>query len=297
MSLILKSSVAAIALTVCGLVTQNVSWEASATDPQDPATSLPSETKSSPPVDASNGDRRLVANSENYNFRQLQKHLQSAMEAAVAMRGYSAILEMQEEVSGTLRPVDKIEFKTRRAPFSVYMRWHDSAQEALYVHGENDNRLIVKPTKGLAAIRRVWRLEPDCRMAKQNCRYPITDAGIENLVLRIQEFYDQHDDWSKLATFTIGESSIADRDVIIVNVTFADETSVPDYSSSTFCFDVKTKLLTSVDNDGWTLSGQRRLIEHYGYSQIVETATPSDADFSVENPAYRFVANVAADGE
>ena len=38
------------------------------------------------------------------------------------------------------------------------------------------------------------------------------------------------------------------------------------------------------------------LVEHYGYEQIVETSTPSDVDFSAENPAYRFVAAVTAGG-
>jgi len=133
-------------------------------------------------------------------------------------------------------------------------------------------------------------------MAKQNCRYPITNAGIENLVIRIQEFYGQRDDWSTLATFDLEQSTIANRDVTIVNVTFIDEASVPEYSSSKFSFDVQSKLLTAVDNYGWTTEPLRRLIEHYGYEQIVEISTPGDVDFSAENPAYRFVAAVAADG-
>ena len=255
---------------------------------------LPSEVKSARTEDRSIDAGALAVNVKDDNFRQLKSHLQSACEAAASMPGYSAILDMQEEVSGTLRPVDRIEFKTRREPFSIYMRWTDSAQEALYVHGENDNRLIVKPTKGLAAIRRVWRLEPDCRMAKQNCRYPITDAGLENLVIRIQAFYSQRDDWSKLASFDLEQARIADRDVTIINVTFTDEASVPEYGSSKFCFDTQSKLLTTVDNYGWASDGQRRLIEHYAYEQIVETSTPSDVDFSAENPAYRFVAAVTA---
>jgi hypothetical protein len=169
MSIMTKSSVTAITLTICGLVVQHFAWDVSATDQRVAPTKLPRETLSSLTADNST-DAGATANVEDDNFRQLKGYLQSAGEAAASMPGYSAILEMQEEVSGTLRPVDRIEFKTRRKPFSVYMRWNESGQEALYVHGENDNRLIVKPTKGLAAIRRVWRLEPDSRMAKQNCR-------------------------------------------------------------------------------------------------------------------------------
>ena len=294
--MIIKSSVAAITLTMCGLVVEHFTRDASATDQRVASTKLPSEAASSLTADNAPDAGASTTKKEDDNFWQLKGHLQSAREAAASMPGYSAILEMQEEVSGTLRPVDRIEFKTRREPFSVYMRWNESGQEALYVHGENDNRLIVKPTKGLAAIRRVWRLEPDSRMAKQNCRYPITDAGLENLVIRIRAFYSQRDDWSRLAVCDLEQSRIADRDVTIVNVTFTDKSSVPEYSGSKFCFDMQSKLLTAVDNYGWASDGQRRHVEHYAYEQIVENSLPSDVDFSQENPDYRFVAAVPADG-
>jgi len=290
----MKSSVAAISLTMCGLAVQHFTQDANATAPRVASTKLLSEAKPSLSADKPGDAGASSANVKSDNFRQLKSHLQAAREAAASMPGYSAVLDMQEEVSGTLRPVDRIEFKTRREPFSVYMRWNDSEQEALYVHGENENRLIVKPTRGLAAIRRVWRLEPDCRMAKQNSRYPITEAGIENLVIRIQQFYGQRDNWSIHATFDLEQKTIADRDVTLVNVTFINEASVPEYSSSRFCFDGDTKLLTAVHNYGWSTDEQPRLIEHYGYAQIVEVSTPGDVDFSTENPDYHFVAAVAA---
>ena len=224
---------------MCGFVVQHFMRDANATDPRDSPSNLPSEVKSGATTDAASDAGRSVVNAENDNFRQLRMHLRSAREAAASIPGYSAILDMQEEVSDTLRPVDRIEFKTRREPFSVYMRWSDNALEALHVHGENDNRLIVKLTKGLAAMRRVWRLAPDCRMAKQNCRYPMTDAGIENLVVRIHAFYHHRNDWSKLASCDLEQSRIADRDVIIIKVAFTDKASVPEYRSSQFCFDIQ----------------------------------------------------------
>ena len=206
------------------------------------------------------------------------------------MPGYTAILEMQEEVEDTLRPVDRIEFKTRREPFSVYMRWNDSGQEALFVDGENDNRLIVKPTKGLAAIRRVWRLEPDCRMAKQNCRYPITDAGIEKLVIRIQAFYREQDIVPALANCELSESILANREVKVFEVQFKDKKTVPDYCASRFVFDKQTQLLIAVDNYGWSNDESPRLIEHYFYDEISVIPNPKDRDFAQENPAYAFKA-------
>ena len=197
---------------------------------------------------------------------------------------------MQEEVDDELRPVDRIEFKTRREPFSVYMRWADSEQEALYVYGENKNRLIVRPTKGLAAIRRVWRLDPDCRMAKQTCRYPITDAGIENLVSRIQSFYDEHQGVDALADCRMEQSTFSHQDVVVFDIKFKEEATVPEYSSSRYCFDEQTKLLIAVDNYGWSKDSKPRLIEHYFYDQIEVLTEPNEDVFAEENPEYHFVA-------
>jgi hypothetical protein len=226
--------------------------------------------------------------SESDSFQRLKDHLRSAQATAASLPGYTAILEMQEEVDGTLRPVDRIEFKIRREPFSVYMRWNDSGQEVLYVDGENDNRLLVKPTNGLATLRRVWRLEPDSRVAKQNCRYPITDAGIENLVRRIQAFYSQRHDWSALAVCEVSESTLAGRPVTVFEVTFTDKDAVPEYCRSRICFDKQSNLLTALDNYGWSSDGEPRLIEHYVYEQIGELPVPADREFTESNPAYQF---------
>ncbi len=286
----LKPIVATLTLAVCGLTIHHVTRNANAIHPRIMAATFPDIAKTSSSSVVSERTSVSPAQAETDDFKHLQGHLKSARAAAEVLPGYTAILELQEEVNGSLRPVDRIEFKTRREPFSVYMRWNDSGQEALYVHGENDNRLIVKPTKGLAAIRRVWRLEPDSPMAKQNCRYPITDVGIENLVRRIQEFYSQRDDWSALAVFGSAESTLAGREVTVFDVKFKDENAVPEYCSSKFCFDNQTQLLVAVENYGWSNHEIPTLIERYVYHQITETPQPEDADFAEENPAYQFVA-------
>jgi len=290
MSMFIKILLGTLTFAVLGVTMHRVKTAASTVDSTVVASTLPalnmSESAGSSSRDRSDAFDRTATD----HFPKLKDHLKAAHSAAAAMPGYTAILERQEEVDDQLRPVDRIEFKTRREPFSVYMRWADSEQEALYVHGENDNRLIVRPTKGLAAIRRVWRLDPDCRMAKQTCRYPITDAGIENLVSRIQSFYDEHKNVAILADCKMQQTTFTDKDVIVFDIKFRDEATVPRYSASRFCFDEQTKLLIAVDNYGWSKDSKPRLIEHYFYDQIEVLAEPNEDVFVEENPAYRFVA-------
>jgi hypothetical protein len=222
-------------------------------------------------------------------FEQFHADLAKAKVIAASLTSYTAVLEMQEEVSGRLRPSSRIQIKVRHVPFSVYMHWTENGQEALFVNGRNDNRLLVKPTNGLASLKRIWRLDPDGRMAKQNCRYPITELGFEKLVDRIQVFYALRNDWASVAECRVTEAHVAENDVTAYSVRFHDIAVSPDYVDSRFCFERKTGLLIGVDNFGWSDSPEPRLIEHYSYHKIDASLQLQDHDFDEGNSEYEFV--------
>lgn len=286
MSITLKTMAAVVAMGMSGLIVRQATYTAGPLDREIrpvPGKAIAAQKLTAVVSKAASNE------SEADNFQRLQDLIHAARIASEAMPGYSANFEMQEEVNGILRAVDHINIRIRREPLSVFMRWANG-QEALYVNGKNDNRLIVKPTAGLAAIRRIWRLDPTCRMAMRTSRYPITEMGVEMLAIRIQEFYLQHSDKSHLADCEHVESTFRGRDVSEVNIRFKDRILVPEYHSSKLCFDKQTRLLIAVDNYGWSESAEPRLIEHYHYEQIIEDPTLKDEDFTEENPAYKFVA-------
>jgi hypothetical protein len=223
-------------------------------------------------------------------FINMRAALATAKLRARELKSYTAILEMQEEVNGNLREMDSIQIKLRQEPFSVYMRWHDNGQEALFVRGQNGDRLLAKPTNGLAALKRLWRLDPDSRMAKQSCRYPITESGIENLVNRVHAFYAARDDWSSAVNCSVSRSSEADRIVTKYCLQFRDKSVSPEYLESRLSFDHATGLLIDVQNLGWTDDESPRIVEHYAYRAIDQSATLTDSDFDVKNSEYEFVA-------
>lgn len=224
------------------------------------------------------------------SFAELLAVLATAQEKASALASYTAILEMQEDVDGELRPLDRIHLKFRQKPFSVYMRWADNNQEVLFVEGKNDNRLLVKPAKGLAALMRVLHLDPDSPMAKQTFRYSITDSGLENLVNRIQKSYAARDDWSSVAECSVSDATVSNIDVTAYDVRFLNSDVSPDYSGSRFYFDKRSGLLIGLDNFGWSDEPQPRLIEHYRYLEINPGISLQDDDFEEANPEYEFVA-------
>jgi hypothetical protein len=245
------------------------------------------EARKSAPVAASADPEALSKNV--VAFEQFHLDLAKAQVKAESLTSYTAVLEMQEEVSGRLRPSDTIQIKVRHVPFSVYMHWTENGQEALFVDGRNGNRLLVKPTNGLASLRRLWRLDPDGRMAKQNCRYPITELGMEKLATRIKDFYALRKDWATVAECRVSDAKLADNVVKAYSVRFHDIAVSPDYVDSRFCFDTKSGLLIGVDNFGWSDGSEPRLIEHYSYQAIEENSQLQDDDFDEDNSEYEFV--------
>lgn len=251
---------------------------------------LPSDaTLALSPLPASTPGRELASASSTDVVGRMLADLAVARASAATLGSYTATLEMQEEVGDTLRPLDRIQIKVRRQPFSVYMHWSDTGQEALFSDGRNDNRLLVKPTKGLAVFKRLWRLDPNCRMAKQSCRYPITDSGMENLVARIQEFYAVRHDWSSVAECTVADAKVADVDVRAYDIRFRNKEVSPTYFGSRFCFEKATGLLIAVDNFGWSDAAEPRLLEHYLFHSISTAQTLQDKDFDETNSEYGFV--------
>ena len=97
------------------------------------------------------------------------------------VKGYRCILHKQERLEGTLQPSEEIAIQFREEPFSVLMDWREGvrlAKKTLYVKGENNDKILVKPS-GLLALAGVVERDPNGDDAKKSSRYPISEFGIK----------------------------------------------------------------------------------------------------------------------
>jgi hypothetical protein len=104
------------------------------------------------------------------------------------VKGYACTLWKQERVEGRLNPPEVVQAYFREQPFSVFMRWLEgarSAQCALYVKGQNEDKLLARPP-GLLGFR-VFARDPGGAEAKRSSRYPITEFGIQIAMRRTLE--------------------------------------------------------------------------------------------------------------
>ena len=209
-------------------------------------------------------------------------------EAAVGqLKCYSCQLDMHEMVDGRIRDPENVEMKVHEDPFRVYMRWRKTGQEALFCAGQHDGRMLVHPSKGLAAMRRLWKVAPDSRLALKSSRYPITDSGLRNLTMRVVEFYD------KLPSMQGVRSEMKTvwcrgRLMTEFKTMFPSKEVSPEFSTSRYLFDAEQGWLVHVENFGW--ESHDLPIEKYKYHSIRELDANHPAMFDHRNSQYGFVA-------
>ncbi|WP_437206927.1 DUF1571 domain-containing protein [Planctomicrobium sp. SH664] len=258
--------------------------------PETPSTSLPVETiaryRPAPTADETSSARPVEDSQQG--LQELIHRLEKCLTACQSLHCYTATLEQQVRIKGTLRDVEMVSLKVRRSPFSVYMQWQEDGQEVLYVEGQNDNRLLARPTRGLVSLRGVWKLRPDSPQAMKSSRYPVTKLGIEKLTEEILQFYQARHfspEELRIEQSPHQQGKSACQKFV---VTFKSSEVAREYSRSqlTFCND--SNLLIALENEGWSDKGRPNgLLEKYLYHDL-KSGEVEDHEFESSNPAYHF---------
>ena len=112
---------------------------------------------------------------------------------------YTAVMAKRERINNKIGEREFMQIKIRNertiegtsVPFSVYMKFLKpracAGREVIYVKGANDGKLIVHEAKGGGLGFKTFYLDPTGWIAMRENRYPIYDAGIENLVVKLIE--------------------------------------------------------------------------------------------------------------
>jgi hypothetical protein len=116
------------------------------------------------------------------------------------VRGYRVTLAKRERVrwKGKVHPLyppagkppEVVRCCFREKPFSVLMDWKQGARKAqktLWVKGENDNKLLVRPASWRTLFVSLTSRDPLEDEARETSRYPITEFGIQVGMRRTQD--------------------------------------------------------------------------------------------------------------
>jgi outer membrane lipoprotein-sorting protein len=123
---------------------------------------------------------------------------------------YTALFLKRERIRGTLRPLEKIEFRFQ-LPFKVYMAWQEPhpGRTIVYVEGENNNKMQVNPGGMLQMLR--LSLDPSNGLATRNNHQTIRQAGLGNLIDLILNEYRRGIKTGQITLSSLGDGEVDGR--------------------------------------------------------------------------------------
>ncbi len=235
----------------------------------------------------------------------LDRAIDMAYESLATMRSrvedYTAIMVKRELVDGVVGEPEYMKLKIRcpreaasgKTPFSVYMKFLRpkafAGREVIWVDGANQNRLCVHEGRGLMAMRE-FNLDPTGWVAMKGNRYPIYDAGIENLIVKLIEKAER-DRAAGPCTATYREGAqINKRSCTLIELVHEERRAPYEFHKAQVFIDNELNLPVRYAAYDWpsTPGGSPVLMEEYTYVNVDVNVGLNDADFDPSNPQYHY---------
>ncbi len=198
---------------------------------------------------------------------------------------YTAVFRKQERVDGTLLPEETTLLKFQK-PLKVYMKWIEDpfkGTEALYVEGNNGNKLLVHRGGILGFL--TLSLDPRGSLAMKGNRHPITEVGFGYLIEGLQRNIQTALQDGEFEISRIAEEPFKGRAAIVVEGKFAPRSARRYYTSRMICH-IDKELLLPIGAAFYDENDV--LFERYSYSNVRLNVGLTPLDFSRENKTYRF---------
>jgi Protein of unknown function (DUF1571) len=184
------------------------------------------------------------------------------------VKGYSTTMQKQERIDGKLQRKELVDVRYRVKPHSVFMEWREGARLAfrvVYVEGENNGKLIVKPA-GLGSFLIVER-DPEGADARKSGRYTLKEFGIKMGMQRTLSDFKAAKKEGALHVEYLGKQKVkeaGDRLCYVLKRTRYSRPEADGITEATFYFDVENWLLV-----GTILKGDKgQLIGEYFFRDL-----------------------------
>lgn len=216
---------------------------------------------------------------------------------------YSAILIKRELIDGALTDYEYMGIKIRNrkhvngvmtSPFSVYMAFLKPAtvkgREVIYVENQNNGNIVAHEGGMKGRFLPTVNLDPLGMMAMRGQRYPITDLGLENLVVKLIEKGDRDRQRGECDVQFQQGAKVGGRECTVLSVTHPVARPYFDFHIAQIFIDDELNVPVRYCAYSWPHSagGEPVLLEEYTYQNIKTNIGLTDADFDQRNSKYNF---------
>ena len=253
-----------------------------------------------------------VANAASITPKPIAQHpldraLDMAQDALTHCRAnvndYTAILVKRERVGDTLGDYEYMYAKVRNRktsggqitqPLSVYLGFLKPStvkgREVLFVENQNDGYLIAHEGGFKGKFLPTVTIPVDGMLAMRGQRYPMTEIGIENLIVKLIERGQQAKQCPDVACEFRKNARIKDRTCTVLHVTQPTRTPGAEFHQAQIFIDDELNLPIRYVAYDWPKheGAPLEVIEEYTYLDLNVNVGLSNADFDQYNSAYNF---------
>lgn len=217
------------------------------------------------------------------------------------VRDYTATIVKRERIGGELTDHQILDAKIRNrqiegqktiTPLSVYLSFRKpkavSGREVIWVEGRNGGNLLVHEG-GFKNLLRL-QLKPDNMLAMLGQRYPITDIGIENLLLKLIEKGEREMQYGECNVKIYQGAKVSERMCSMIQVEHPIRRDHFDFYRARIFIDDELQIPIRYAAWSWpeTPDGEAVLEEEYTYLRLRTNVGLTDADFDPDNSNYNY---------
>lgn len=216
---------------------------------------------------------------------------------------YSAIVVKRETIDGSLTDPEFMYVKIRnrkvasgqvQTPFGVYLVYLKptaiKGREVVYVEGQNDGKLIAHEGGMRGRFLPTVPLSPTGAMAMRGQRYPLTEIGIENLIVKLIERGEIARQYPEITCEFRKNAKLKDRVCTVIQLNQPKRVSELEFSQAQIFIDDELNIPIRYVAYDWPKEPGARpgVIEEYNYLDVKVNVGLTESDFDRDNPAYNF---------
>jgi hypothetical protein len=208
-----------------------------------------------------------------------------------SVNDYTCTFFKRERISGKLIPAHIMSMKVRTKPHSIYLKFQQPAQgrEAIYIAGQHGGKVLAHDVGLNKLLGGTVRLEPTSARAMEDCRHPITEAGIGALLGTVKARWALELN-PKDTVVAFEDMLVGEHRCEMIETTHPEKSTRFLFHKVRLFIDKDLGLPIRFEAYDWPKrSGvQPELAEEYTYDNLKLNLGLTDADFDPANTAYSF---------
>lgn len=209
------------------------------------------------------------------------------------LKDYTCTFFKRERLSdGRLTSQHVMQMKGRTEPRSVYFKFLQpkAGREAIWVEGRHGNKAIVHDVGLGKLLAGTLKLDPNSSMAMENCRHPITDAGLGHMIHEISSRWAAELKPGESVVTIHRNAHVGDRPCTLIESEHPKPHPSYLFHKVKVYIDQEYNLPIRFEAYDWPArpGAPAELVEEYSYVNLKLNTGLTDHDFDPNNRQYSF---------